>query len=174
MDAAAPFSPAITPALCDDASRVFVRAYLARRYGVLLLACMAINVTGITIASLTGGNSPLVDLFAVVVVVMPAVYFTAYWFRQPSRLSAGMQRRLNPATLCKVDADGVTFMEDDRGVTIAWSRVKATLERPSYFLCVLSPMSFFVVPTASMPAQAETLLRERVAPRASDAATVSA
>ena len=174
MDAAAPFSPAITPALCDDASRVFVRAYLARKYGVLLLACMAINVTGIAIASLTGGNSPLVDLFAVAVVVMPAVYFMMYWFRQPSRLSAGMQRRLDPATLCKVDADGVTFVAGDRSATIAWSRVKATLERPSYFLCVLSPMSFFVMPTASMPAQAEALLRERMTPRASGDATVSA
>jgi hypothetical protein len=90
------------------------------------------------------------------------LYFVVFWFRQPVQLAAGMRRRLNPATLCRVDADGVAFMAGDRSATIVWSRVKATLERPSYYLCVLSPMSFFVVPTTTLPAQAEALLRERV------------
>ncbi len=166
MDAATPFSPAITPALCDDASRVFVREYLARKYGVLMAACLVINIAGITVASLTGGDLTIVGLFGVIAVAMPALYFAVYWFRQPARLAAGMQRRFNPATLCRVGADGVTFTAGDRSATIAWPRVKATLERPTYFLCVLSPMSFFVMPTATLPAQAEALLRERVTKRA--------
>jgi len=166
METATPFSPAITPALCDDASRVFVREYLARKYGVLLAVCLVINIAGITVASLTGADLSIVGLFAAVAVVMPAMYFMVYWFRQPARLAAGMQRRFNPATLCRVDADGVTFTAGDRSATVAWSRVKATLERPTYFLCVLSPMSFFVMPTTTLPAQAEALLRERVIPRA--------
>ena len=166
MDAATPFSPAITPALCDDASRVFVRDYLARKYGVLLGVCLVINIAGITVALLTGGDLTIVGLFAVVAVAMPALYFTVYWFRQPARLAAGMQRRFDPGTLCRVDAGGVTFTAGGRSATIAWSRVKATLECPSYFLCVLSPMSFFVMPTATLPAQAEVLLRERVTKRA--------
>jgi hypothetical protein len=56
MDGPVTFDADFTPALLDDAARVFVHRYLARRYGVLLAAATALDIAGLAIGFWLGAG----------------------------------------------------------------------------------------------------------------------
>jgi len=164
MDDAATFDAAFTPALLDDAARDFVRRYLVGRYGALLVAALAIDIAGVSVAYWlspdNGSVAPLTVLF-----VLCALYFIWFYFRMPVLMSKRMQRALVPTTGFSIGAERVVVATAKKRVLVEWSRVKSVLEFELYYLLILSPFAFLVVPKASLPAEAAALLIGRVTQR---------
>ena len=164
VDNSATFNAAFTPALLDDAARVFVRRYLVGPYGALLVAATAIDIAGLSLALWLGATSVSVAPLGALV-LLGAFYFIFTYFRLPLRISERMQRILVPTTGFSIDAERVVVTTAEKRALFEWSRIKSVLEFEPYFLLVLSPFAFLVVPKSSLPAEPATLLLGRVTKR---------
>jgi hypothetical protein len=87
------------------------------------------------------------------------------YFRCPIRMSERMQRVLIPTVRFSIDAEWLVVTTPKAQAKLEWARVKSVLDRKPYFLLVLSPFAFIVVPKASLPAEIAALLLGRVTKR---------
>lgn len=161
MDADDTFSPTLSSALVDHASRVFVRRYLVGRYGPLLAGSMVICAIGVALANWLGSD-PVLTFAMSMTVMLPAVYFFWFYVRMPGRLAGRMSRTLDPAVRLRIDSQGVLATSGERQFLVEWSRVKSVLEQEPYFLLVLSPFAYLVVPKFGLPPKPADVLRDRI------------
>lgn len=161
MEADTTFNPIYSPELVQDASRAFVRRYLAGRYGALLAGSTVVNVAGISLAYWLGADRVPLAVFAVLV-ALSVVYFVSFYLRRPARLAERMLRTLDPKLSLRVDAQGILARGESRQACIEWSSLKSILELHHCFLAVISPVTFVIVPKAGLPAESADLLRRRV------------
>ncbi len=162
MEADTTFNPIFSPELVQDASRAFVRRYLAGRYGALLAGSTVVNVAGIALAYWLGADTVPLAVFGVLVALCVA-YFVSFYILRPARLAARMLRTHDPKLSLRVDAQGILAQGEKQQAHIEWPSVKSILELHHCFLLVLSSVTFVIVPKVGLPAESADLLRRRIA-----------
>ena len=63
----------------------------------------------------------------------------------------------------RIDSQGVLATSGERQFLVEWPRVKSVLELEPYFLLVLSPFAYLVVPKFGLPPKPADVLRDRIA-----------
>lgn len=155
------FDAAFTPDLIDAASVSFVRGYLFRRYGRWLIAACVINAVGFGLVLWLGGNDGFVLAFIALIVVVGPAYFAFFYFSYPRRFAERTKQRLLPSVRFSFGESTFGFTNSAGTGTLAWSGVQAVLDYSEYFLLVLSPIAFAVIPKAGMPVEALRLLEAK-------------
>jgi hypothetical protein len=155
------FDSVFTTDLIDEASISFVRGYLFHRYGRLLIAACLINAVGFAFALWLGATDALLMAFVAFIVVMGPVYFASFYFFYPRRFAERLKKYLMPSAHFSLDASALSISTKKGSGTVPWSAVKAVLKYPAYFILVLSPIAFSVIPKAGLPIDARRFLGEK-------------
>jgi hypothetical protein len=151
MDANSTYAPIFSPA----------RRYLTNRYGPLLAGSAVICIAGDSLGYWLGAD-PIPTCAMGSIVALAVIYFVWFYIRMPGRLAGRMKRSLDPAVRLRVDSQGILASVVSGPVLIDWSRVKFLLEQESYFLLVLSPFSYLIVPKPGLPSGSAIVLRDRL------------
>jgi hypothetical protein len=155
------FDVPFTAELIDDAATSFVRQYLFKRYGRWLMLACVINAIGFALAVWLGGNEPLVIAWlGVVALVGPAYLIFAYFF-YPARFATRLKPRFLPTAHFSLSSEVFGIRTQAGIASLPWSRVKSVLHFPSYFILVLSPFAFCVLPKVGLPSEACEILLQR-------------
>lgn len=161
------FDSLFTAELIDDAATSFVRHYLLARYGLLFVLACIINAAGFALSLWLRGSGAsgaawmLTQLFDGAVVILGPIYLAYVYFGYPRKFAARLKQRLLPTTHFSLSPEAFGVRTRQGSIIVPWARVKSILEFPSYFLLVLTPFAFTVIPKIGLPPEAFTDLEER-------------
>jgi hypothetical protein len=144
-----------------QAGRAF-RDYQFKRYGPLMIAACVINALGFAIALWLGAKFDLAMYFITFVVVISPVWLLYEYVLGPRMYELKLKMVLAASGRVTVGPEAVSLPGQRGEIIFPWSMIKVVVERPDFFLLVLSPFSSYFVPRAGMPAMAYEVLHPKV------------
>lgn len=162
---AATFDAQYTPALIEDATRVF-RDYRFKRYGALLIAACVVNALAFGFVAWQRAASGLTLFWLVFIVAAGPTWLLYEYFLAPSRFAARLKRALPSSTRVSFGRQSVSFLFGAQAVSVPWSDIKAVVETGTLFLLVVSPFTFVLLPRAGIPPAGYRALHARSQPTA--------
>jgi len=157
------FDSPFAPELLDQASTDFVRGFLFKRYGAWLVVACVVNLIGFALVLWLGGaNAASMVFLAGIAVLGPVYLFWTYHF-QSARIATRLKQYWVPAAHFSLGESAFSVTTSGGSASVPWSRVKALLEFPAYFMLVFSPFAFIVLPKASLPEEGYKVVREKAA-----------
>lgn len=138
-----------------------VRSYWRRVAGWRTVLAMILCLTSLSIFLLRGQRSVfpmLVALAVLICLVFLAVLYLVRYQKSMARLRA-LGR---PQSVLIVDDEGLTSRSTQGEMTVSWSAVAQVWKFPDYWLVFFSRADFITIPLASVPAQMQVFIDERV------------
>ena len=152
-------------ALTDDAARRFVVFVYRHLFGWKLALAASVNAAlcllGIVFVGWTPSTIALCAL-----IVLATSYFVVNWFVRPGLSSRMLQRLFGAGATITLREEGFELEVGANKMARAWGRQRAILEYDGYFLLVIAPTLFLVLPRAGMPEQGVAWIRAAMQARA--------
>jgi hypothetical protein len=154
------FDAHYTGELIWEATHAFQR-YRFGRYGKWLAAACVVNTIGFAFAFGLGGNSNAVLAAIAFFVVLAPVWLLYEHFIWPSRHAAKLGKLLPEHVRMTISSEALSAVLREQDAVIPWSIVTAVLETKAFFLLVISPFAFVLVPRSHLPREAYEVLQAK-------------
>lgn len=138
------------------------RDYQFKRYGLLMIAACVINAAALAFIVWSGAKLGATLYFIVFVVVIGPIFLTKEYFLGPRMYEFKISHILATGGRVTVSPEKITLPGQRGEISFPWSIIKVVVERPNFFLLILSPFSSYLVPRQEMPAEVYDLLRSKV------------
>jgi YcxB-like protein len=138
------------------------RDYQFKRYGLLMIAACVINAVALAFVLWSGAKLGTVLYFLIFVVVIGPIFLVKEYFVGPRIYEIKAKHILATSGRVTVGPESITLPGQRGEISFPWSIIKVVVERPNFFLLVLSPFSSYFVPRQGMPAEVYDLLHSKV------------